>query len=817
MPKLPFYRLRILIPALVCTVTLLIDGYLTFHRLQDTREFIENSTQQALSFKMNEIQSFLSDMMLNNEPERAQQCIANAALDHQVAAILMVDEQHRILFANRREWVATPAESVSGYDPAAADKVRAGQSPLLIAHPGQFVGYYPVALSMQPGELRPRHFGVLYLKYDYSLLLASAEQKTYSDAVKFSSVSVLLSLVLLLVLHFLVTKRIERLLVVMREASKGNLEVRSDLDGHGEINELARAFDEMAAELARKRQELQDQAQELELEITERQMAQDGLEEQAVVLEEQTVALEEKTARLEDEVVLRKKIAESLQVASLFNQQVINGAKEGIIVYDRSFRYRIWNPFMEELSGLSAQEVLGKHPLELFPFMKENGVMENLEKLLAGGVAEDKEYPFSVVQSGKSGWASHASTQLRDLNGEIIGIIATVRDISIHKRTEEQLRQSQKMEAVGQLAGGIAHDFNNILTVIIGCGEMLRFDPTLSTRQLENLNHIMAATERAVQLTRGLLAFSRKQVMAPRVMDLNGIVRQVQTFLTRIVGADLQVKTICEPSDLKAKVDAGQIEQVLINLVTNARDAMPDGGMLCVETHRLEIDASLLGAEGINPGSYALITVSDTGDGMDAETRSRIFEPFFTTKESGKGTGLGMSIVHGIVTQHGGVIKVDSAPGKGTCFKIYLPLIKEEIRAEAETDPALLPRGGTETLLVAEDDAEIRGIFGGILTEYGYDVILAADGEEAVEKFTLNRDRIKLNILDIIMPKKNGVEVSTEIGKLQPAGVMTLYSTGYAKDIIIKKGGLSAGEDIIIKPVRPLDLLRKVREMLDRQ
>ena len=804
MAKSYCYRLRVVIPVLVFTVTLLIDGYQTVHRLRDTRDFIVSNTGQTLGFKMNELQSILSDMMLHDERDRAQQTIANAALDHQIVTILLTDEKHRVLFANRRDWLGAPAASVTRYDPAEADKTLTVQSCSLTRESGRFIGYYPVTLGLGEGELRPKQTGTLFVEYDFTGLLDHAERETYADAVKLLSFSIVLALALLYGLHCLITKRIERLLLAMHGVSAGNLEVRAGMHGHGEIDRLARAFDEMAAELANQQRDLHQQAEELEQEVAERQSAQEGLQEQTVLLEE--------------EIAERLKFEESLKEASLFNQQIIDGAKEGIVVYDRSLCYRLWNPFMEKLSGITAEEVLGQRPLDLFPFLEGAGVFEDLQRVLAGEQVEDREYPFHVLKSGKSGWVSHASTQLKDLKGEIIGVIAMVRDMTFHKKTEEQLRQSQKMEAIGQLAGGIAHDFNNILTVVIGCGEMLKSDPELSKHQGDHLNHILCAADRAAQLTRGLLAFSRKQVMTPKVLDLNDLVQQVQQFLVRVVGEDMQLKTVCHRSSLKVKADAGQLEQVLVNLVTNARDAMPDGGLLSIETgcqevERLQSEAS----EGVHSGSYALITVSDTGHGMDEETRKRIFEPFFTTKDAGKGTGLGMSIVHGIVSQHGGFIKVYSEPGKGTCFKVYLPLLREDQAAQDDaTAPLPPPKRGNETVLVAEDDAEIREMFASVLREYGYRVILAEDGEDALEKFAAHRDEIKLNILDIIMPKKNGVEVNEAIRVLQPEGVRTLFSTGYTKDIIQRRGELADSEEIINKPVRPLDLLRKVREILDR-
>lgn len=381
---------------------------------------------------------------------------------------------------------------------------------------------------------------------------------------------------------------------------------------------------------------------------------------------------------------------------------------------------------------------------------------------------------------------------------------------------EEQLRQSQKMEAVGQLAGGVAHDFNNILQVISGYGNMLKMDGKLDDRQQGEIDHILAASEKAAQLTKGLLAFSRKQVMALAPVNLNDIIENVKKFLARIIGEDIQLKTLTCENRLKIYADWGQIEQVLINLATNARDAMQKGGLLTIETGFQTVEASTDHESGrAEPGSYAVMTVSDTGIGMDKETCKKIFEPFYTTKEIGKGTGLGMAIVYGIVKQHNGFIDVYSEPGQGTTFRIYLPIHGIEQSGQAETIvPVAPPRGGTETILVAEDDVDVRNLVVSLLTRFGYDVIQAVDGQDVVDKFTEHRDRIAMILMDMIMPKKNGKEAYEEIALLKP-DVKVLYSSGYTADFILNRG--VSGEDIelIMKPVQPMELLRRIREILD--
>jgi polar amino acid transport system substrate-binding protein len=384
------------------------------------------------------------------------------------------------------------------------------------------------------------------------------------------------------------------------------------------------------------------------------------------------------------------------------------------------------------------------------------------------------------------------------------------------RHLEEQLRHSQKMEAIGQLAGGVAHDLNNILMVIYGYCSTLRMKVGNNFPFISDIDHIYSAAERAANLTRGLLAFSRKQIMAPKVVNLNEIVLNFGKLLTRIIGEDISFRTVSTGKPLIINADSGQIEQVLMNLATNARDAMPDGGVLTIETELQEIDEGLLLADGFGtPGRYAVISISDTGKGMDAETRKRIFEPFFTTKEVGKGTGLGLAIVYGVIKQHNGFITARSDPGMGTTFKIYLPQVyAEKICADEREDISECLLIGSETVLVAEDDSEIRELAEMVLTKFGYKVILAADGLDAIENFKDNMENVDILIMDMIMPKKSGREAYEEIRKLSPAA-RVLFISGYSPDLLHNRGFLDSGEEVIIKPIQPMELVKRVRSILD--
>jgi polar amino acid transport system substrate-binding protein len=337
----------------------------------------------------------------------------------------------------------------------------------------------------------------------------------------------------------------------------------------------------------------------------------------------------------------------------------------------------------------------------------------------------------------------------------------------------------------------------------------------LDRQQQEKIDQIIISSEKAAELTKGLLAFSRKQQLATKTVNLNTIIRNLEKFLLRVIGEDVQLKSIVHELNLPVSIDTGQIEQALINLATNARDAMPHGGTLTIETGVQKLDAGFAHVRGYGtPGSYAVIAVSDTGAGMNEETQQKIFEPFFTTKETGKGTGLGLAIVYGIVKQHSGFIHLYSEPDKGTTFRIYLPLLDNDALAQKAPVSLPAPKGGNETILVAEDDPSVRALVAEILEEYGYQTILAGDGKDAVRQFAGNKDKIDLVLMDMIMPGQSGTAAADEIRRMQP-DARILFTSGYTADFISSRGINDEAIELITKPVQPVELLRKVREMLD--
>lgn len=406
------------------------------------------------------------------------------------------------------------------------------------------------------------------------------------------------------------------------------------------------------------------------------------------------------------------------------------------------------------------------------------------------------------------------SYPLKDERGNITAAIEIVNNITERRTLEDQLRHAQKMEAVGLLAGGIAHDFNNVLTAIIGYGNLLERKLPEDDLLRSYVGQILASSARAAALTQGLLTFSRRQISNPRYLDMNEIITRIEKLLFRLIGEDVDLRTNISTGCFTILADSSQIEQVLMNLATNARDAMPTGGTLTISTGTERIDDTFRRTHGFGKeGVYAAITMSDTGIGMDEKTRQRIFEPFFSTKETGKGTGLGLSIVYGIMKQHNGYVVADSEPGKGSTFTLLFPLTEAPMEREKLVENFEV-RGGSETVLVAEDDEQLRKLTASILREFGYVVIEAVDGEDAVRKFLVNRNAVQLILLDAIMPKKSGREAYEEIVAMNPS-VKTLFCSGYDVDIIRSKGLLVEGIPVLLKPTAPTQLLLSVRKVLD--
>ncbi|GFO62377.1 PAS domain-containing protein [Geomonas paludis] len=514
-----------------------------------------------------------------------------------------------------------------------------------------------------------------------------------------------------------------------------------------------------------------------------------------------------------EDITERKLSEERLSETLQFNQEIITSAREGIIVYDRELRYLVWNPYMEEISGIPASEVLGQRPAEVFPWLADTGLVRRLEGLMAGGAPAMVEFCGRHV-SGRTLWLSDASAPLRSSSGDIIGVIGTVRDITERRGIEEQLRQAQKLESVGRLAGGVAHDFNNKLTVIMGCAE-LAARQTREAALLEHLRLIVKAAEQSRDITRQLLAFSRQQVVTPRTVQVNSMLVELKKSLGRLIGEDVSIELAPGEQLWSISIDPVQLDQIIMNLAVNARDAMPQGGTITIETANEQFDGPPPLHPEAPPGGYVRITCRDTGVGMDAETRAHVFEPFYTTKEQGKGTGLGLATVYGIVRQNGGFIDLETAPGAGSAFSIWLPRC---VGGDENHEP---PRSATRqqgagTVLLVEDEDMVRELTSTILESLGYRCLATADPREALELAANPDVAFDLVLTDVVMPGMRGPEMMQRMRR-QRSGIKCIYMSGFTDAILDEGSGSWEGGAFLKKPFQTEELARVLASVLGAQ
>jgi two-component system, cell cycle sensor histidine kinase and response regulator CckA len=529
--------------------------------------------------------------------------------------------------------------------------------------------------------------------------------------------------------------------------------------------------------------------------------------------------LTDKIEELKQEIVSRKKTENELAEAKKEWEEIYQAIGHPALILDPEYTILSANKAAAKALGSSPEELQGKKCYSCFHRSGAPAEGCPMSRLLESHSLETVDMEIEAL----GGIFLVSCTPVFDEKGSLKKVIHIATDITERKKAEEekkrlesQLLQAQKMEAVGQLAGGIAHDFNNILTAIITYCSFLKIKMKKNDPLSMYVDNILNSSEKAASLIRNLLAFSRKQIIHLRPIDLNDIMKNVERILLRVLSEDIELKTEMTDRVITVMADPVQIEQVLMNLVTNARDAMPDGGTLTISTavSAMRNDLAKIPGNG-REVMYAVLSVKDTGAGMDEAVKGKIFEPFFTTKRMGKGTGLGLSMVYGIIKQHEGSIDVYSEPGKGTEFKIYLPIAPRTCK-DSKTEDIALIKEGKETLLLAEDSQEVRASLSAILREFGYKVIEAADGEDMINKFKRHKNQVQLLILDMIMPKKNGKEAYEEIRKIKPE-MQAIFVSGYTADIIHKKGIIEEGLEFILKPVSPILLMKKIREKLDRQ
>jgi PAS domain S-box-containing protein len=494
---------------------------------------------------------------------------------------------------------------------------------------------------------------------------------------------------------------------------------------------------------------------------------------------------------------------------------LVEGVRDIIFALSPEGTIASLNPAFETITGWRREEWVGQ-PFERLVHPEDLPLaLELLGRVVRGELRPASQFRVRTAKGDYRVGEFSATPQLRE--GRLVGILGIGRDVTERVQLEQQLRQAQKMEAVGRLAGGIAHDFNNILTAITGYADLLLEDLGATDPRRQDADEIHKAADRAAGLTRQLLAFSRQQVLQPTVIEVNKLVGDLEKMLRRLLGEDVELTTRLAPTTGRVKADPGQLEQVIMNLAVNARDAMPTGGKLTLETGNMDLDESYAADHyPARAGPFVMLAVSDTGIGMSEETQAHMFEPFFTTKEKGKGTGLGLATVYGIIKQSGGFIWVYSELGHGTTFKLYLPRVQE--LAERASEPAQAPARparGTETVLVVEDEAPVRSIARQVLERHGYTVLEAPSAEAALDLVTRYSGTIHLLLTDVVMPGLNGRELATKLASLRP-DARVIFMSGYTDDAVTRHGVLEPGSAYVQKPFTPDAIARRVREVLDR-
>jgi two-component system cell cycle sensor histidine kinase/response regulator CckA len=520
----------------------------------------------------------------------------------------------------------------------------------------------------------------------------------------------------------------------------------------------------------------------------------------------------EKLIIVNRDVTERKRVAEALRRSEASFRSVIVDAPYGIFRANLTGEFLMVNAALEKMLGYRSQEELLEANLatSIYRYPTEHQKINELflrDKHFKDVEVEWKRKDGAFITVRCSGWPG------KDESSTYIEVFAE--DVTERRVLERQLRMAQKMEAVGRLSGGIAHDFNNLLGVIIGYIQVMKRSLSPGNPSYEYAEEIEKASQRAVALTRQLLAFSRQQVLEPVILNLNTLMSDMEKMLPRLIGEDIQLNLLLDPAISQVKADPGQIEQVVMNLAVNARDAMPDGGKLTIQTANVELDAAFAREHaGAIPGQYVMLAVADTGTGMDPETQAQIFEPFFTTKDRDKGTGLGLATVYGVVKQSSGYIAVDSEMGQGASFKIYLPRIEQPVAIHAEINQAPLTVRGHETILLVEDAEPLRKLAHMFLKDNGYQVLTAADGPKAQQVATQYVGPIHLLLTDVVMPGINGRVLAERLASLHPA-MKVLYMSGYTDSFIAGHGVLEEGIHLLHKPFTEDALMRKVRELLD--
>jgi len=747
----------------------LIVGFIQLWYFASEIDRLKAQQSEKMEILIQSLAEASSNPLAVREYDRLQELLVHLkTLDSDIQRVTLVNKEGRCLAST---FMTLRGQTLSLEKPAKARMLPSGVMEIELA--GGNADYelrYPVRLfNIVMGELR----------------ISVSTMRIYDSFREFILISVLIGaaavmfgiIVLNLIIRVGINKPVQELTRMSRQITSGDLDARIEYVSEDELGELAGTFNSMTSRL-------KETLKGLEQQITERKLAEAEL-------------------KVSEEMVKR----------------LLNSTAEAIYGVDTDGKCTFVNPSCLNLLGYENEEaLLGRNIHHLIHHTRPDGTVYpeeecSMYRAYRKGVGMHGDDEVLWRADGSSFYVEYWSYPIRD-GEKVLGAVVTFMDITGRRQLEEQLRHAQKMEAVGQLAGGVAHEFNNILTAIINNVYLVQRKTKEDDPARDNLAKVLKLSDNAARIAGELLAFSRKQLVDLSPLKLNDVVKGAERLLKNFISEDIDIRVLMSDREATIMADRHQIEQVIINLATNARDAMPGGGSLTIETGIREMDDQFVRTHGFgSPGTYALLSVTDTGEGVKGDIKQKIFEPFFTTKEVGKGTGLGLSIVYGIITQHNGHINVYSEPGEGTTFNIYLPEIKSAVPAEKAAVP-FASAGKAETILVAEDEAAVRDSIRSVLEESGYRVIEAVDGKDAVDQFTYHAADIDLVIMDVIMPKMNGKEAYEEIRKISP-GIKAIFTSGYTSDIIRTKKIIEGDLVFVSKPIFPDKLLLKIREVLE--
>ncbi len=767
MPSLKSINLRFWLPFLMLLSVLIVQGFVLSLAYREINHKVQQDSADKARLYTQQLKSIASELSTGLSLEIVGDLYANYFADVHIETLLLIDETEHVLVANHAVFEGRSIDQVLPPELSMVAVEKALQGIAMVMNDDEhehIVTYSPVRLGTEAGQLRKARLGVLVLDYDYSrerkAILAAVLNQTGLEI----ALMTLAMLFLFVLIHYYAVRPLRSLMLASRQLAEGEFGARIQVSGHGEIAVLAREFNDMAAKV-----------------------------EQALI---------------------------AVREREHFLHTTLKSIGDAVIVTDPLARVVQLNPVAEELTGWRNEEVQNKALAEVFPIFNafthevaEDPVARVIEEGVVVGLAN-----HTVLRSreGKEYQIADSAAPIKNEDDEILGVILVFRDVTQQYQTEEALRRSQKMEAIGQLSGGIAHDFNNRLGVIIGYLDFLKDYFSEDEKPYQWVETASNATLRCMDLTRQLLAFSRRQGEQKKVVNINETLKELETMISRSVTPEVEVEYFLADDLWLTEIDPGEFQDAILNMAINARDAMPDGGRLLIETRNqyLDADYAVLNPE-VEAGDYVQLALSDTGIGMNRETLEHVFEPFFTTKAKGRGTGLGMAMVYGFIKRYGGYIKIYSEPGVGTTMRLYLPRsrISESVDTINHSHISEIP-SGKETILIVDDEIDLLQLAEHYLNDQGYRTYLAENAAQALEILAKEKG-IDLLFSDVVMPGgMNGYELAQQATQQQP-NLKILLSSGFTSKTIAHNGLARFAAHLLNKPYRKADLARRIRLVLD--